>query len=64
MIKKLLPIFLVLLIFISISAVSAAETKFNTTSISTSAKNVQTYVETNKKLPSTVKVSNTTLTGE
>lgn len=62
MIKKLLPIFLVLLIFISISAVSAAETKFNTTSISTSAKNVQTYVETNKKLPSTVKVSNTTLT--
>lgn len=62
MIKKLLPILLVLLIFISISAVSAAETKFNTTSISTSAKNVQTYVETNKKLPSTVKVSNTTLT--
>jgi hypothetical protein len=62
MIKKLIPIMLVLLIFLSISAVSAAETKFNTSTISTSAKNVQNYVETNKKLPSTVKVSNTTLT--
>lgn len=60
MIKKLIPILLVLLMFLSISAISAAE--YNTTHISTSAKNVKNYVETNKKLPSTVKVNGTAIT--
>lgn len=60
--KKILPILIALLMFLSIGASAAAETTFNTSSISTSASNVKTYVDKNHKIPSTVTVNNTKVT--
>ncbi|HTX61156.1 MAG TPA: pseudomurein-binding repeat-containing protein [Methanobacterium sp.] len=59
--QKLLPVLLAVLMFLSMGAASAASTTFNTSSISTSASNVKTYVDTNHKLPNTVKVNTTTV---
>lgn len=53
-IKKILPMLLALLIFLSIGAASAAD--FDTNSISQSAGTVKNYVETNKTLPTSVTV--------
>ncbi|MDD1774815.1 MAG: hypothetical protein LUQ24_04740 [Methanobacterium sp.] len=58
-IKKLLPVALVVLMFLSMGAASAANTTFNTSSISSSASNVKTYVDNNHKIPSTVTVNGT-----
>lgn len=57
--KKFLPVILAVLIFLSMGAASAANTTFNTSSISSSAYNVKTYVDNKHKLPSTVNVNST-----
>jgi hypothetical protein len=60
--NKILPVMFAFLMILSMGAASAANSTFNTSSISDAGVNTKNYIEINKALPTTVNVSNQEIT--
>ncbi|MCE5213123.1 MAG: hypothetical protein LLF83_00175, partial [Methanobacterium sp.] len=60
--KKILPLLMALLMFLSMGAAAAANTTFTASSISDSAGDVKNSVETNKTIPTSVTVNDQNVT--